>query len=48
VHSAKNYNNDWDGSYNGDLLPAGTYYYIYKLNPTDKECKTGYLTIIRN
>ncbi len=48
VHAAKNYNNDWDGSYNGDLLPAGTYYYIYKLNPEDKECKTGYLTILRN
>ncbi len=48
VHTVNGYNNDWGGTYNGDLLPAGTYYYTYKLSPDAKDCKTGYLTILRN
>lgn len=27
VFSANNYRNDWDGTYKGDILPSGTYYY---------------------
>ena len=25
-----NYANDWDGTYQGDALPSGTYYYLLK------------------
>lgn len=28
VYSNKNYNNDWQGTYEGKQLPEGTYYYI--------------------
>ena len=28
VYSSINYNNDWDGKYNGNILPEGPYYYI--------------------
>jgi gliding motility-associated-like protein len=47
VYATQNYRNDWQGTYNGTLLPAGTYYYTYKLKPSDKDCQVGYLTIIR-
>lgn len=33
VYSAEgSYNDPWDGTYKGQLLPIGTYYYILKLN----------------
>ena len=32
ISEFKNYQNNWDGSINGKLLPAGTYYYALKLN----------------
>lgn len=40
------YQNDFDGKYNGTPVPAGTYYYVLKLNDID-EVLTGPLTIIR-
>ncbi len=30
VYQSQNYNNDWDGTYNGNPLPAASYYYIIK------------------
>ncbi len=45
VFRAKNYNNDWGGTYNGKKLPDGTYYYIIKLNNISKSL-TGHVTII--
>lgn len=35
VYSAAPYGNDWDGLYNSQLLPAGTYFYVFK--PGDEE-----------
>lgn len=32
VYHSDNYNNDWQGNYNGVLLPNDTYYYIIKDN----------------
>jgi gliding motility-associated-like protein len=29
VYSANNYTNDWDGTYLGNALPSGVYYYIF-------------------
>jgi len=46
VYSQKNYTNDWTGTYNGDPLPDGTYYYIVKVNESEKPLK-GSLDILR-
>jgi len=49
VYEAAPYNNDWDGSYKGtsERLPAGTYYYVIKLNLGTREVRYGEVTIIR-
>lgn len=45
VFQATNYNNDWDG----DDLPAATYYFAIELNPIDFNAEpiTGSVTILR-
>jgi gliding motility-associated-like protein len=47
VFQKKNYANDWDGSYNGSLLPEGAYYYVVNAGDGSK-VKTGMLTIVRD
>ncbi|MBS1681226.1 MAG: VCBS repeat-containing protein [Bacteroidetes bacterium] len=46
VFEAKPYNNDWDGTFNGKLLPIGAYYYIIRCDG-DSTPKTGSITIVR-
>lgn len=46
VYSATNYNNGWDGIYQGALLPEDTYYYIIELSD-EQEKKRGYISIVR-
>ncbi|MBC7774916.1 MAG: gliding motility-associated C-terminal domain-containing protein, partial [Phycisphaerae bacterium] len=46
VFHAKPYLNDWAGTYNNEQLPAGTYYFVVKLNEKD-EPRTGFLLIQR-
>jgi gliding motility-associated-like protein len=42
------YTTPWDGHYNNDPLPVGTYYYVIKLNdPLFPEPYTGPITIMR-
>ena len=36
----------WDGTYESELLPVGTYYYVIDLN-NNEEAQTGPITIIR-
>lgn len=45
VFQQSNYQNDWDGTYNGRPLPAGVYYYVLEL---DEAVLKSSLTIIRN
>jgi len=51
VYKATPYKNDWDGRSNGNsmpdkqVLPNGTYYYIFKLNKYDVKPKTGYIEL---
>lgn len=45
VFESDNYNNDWNGNYNGTQLPDGTYYYIVELS-NDASVKKGFLTIV--
>ncbi|NRB82702.1 MAG: gliding motility-associated C-terminal domain-containing protein [Winogradskyella sp.] len=43
VFSTKGYNNDWNGSYNGDTLPTGSYYYSIDQNGDGTVVLTGWL-----
>lgn len=46
VFTRKNYNNDWDGTYDGAVLPQGGYYYVINTNDGNKS-QTGVLMIIK-
>ena len=45
VYDATQYNNDWDGVFNGKELPEGAYYYI--LSCGSSEVHTGNITLFR-
>ena len=45
IYSAAKYNNDWDGTLNGHLLDAGTYFYIIMCD--GKTQTTGSINILR-
>jgi gliding motility-associated-like protein len=47
VYQKKNYNNEWDATYNGSPLPDGTYYYVLKLLDSNLIFK-GSVDIIRS
>jgi gliding motility-associated-like protein len=47
VYQAQPYKNDWFGTYNGDKLPAGTYFYIFKPDLESQDCQMGYITLLR-
>ncbi len=44
---SEDYQNDWDGTYNGENLPVGTYYYIIDLHDDKTKPFTGPLTVLR-
>ncbi|HAI84549.1 MAG TPA: hypothetical protein DCL43_12865, partial [Chitinophagaceae bacterium] len=46
VFSSRGYATPWNGTYNGAVLPVGTYYYI--VDPKNGRNKiAGYVTILR-
>ena len=47
VHKAKDYANDWQGTWNGKDLPDGTYFYWLRDDATGNLLMTGYLQILR-
>ncbi len=49
VFRGDNYQNDWQGTYDGEDLPGGTYYYIVKFGDVEfgAMVQTGYVEIIR-
>ena len=47
VYEKVTYENDWRGTYEGDDLPAGTYFYVFKKDQFESEAITGYITLIR-
>jgi gliding motility-associated-like protein len=46
VFHSENYNKAWDGTYNGNPLPMGTYYYIIDLKNNEKKM-AGSVTIFK-
>jgi gliding motility-associated-like protein len=46
IFTSSGYNNDWDGSYQGNPVPTGTYFYILDTG-TDKGQYKGTVTILR-
>jgi gliding motility-associated-like protein len=46
VFESKGYPEPWDGTYNGNILPSGIYYYIYTLGD-GFETYTGTITIVK-
>lgn len=47
IFESNGYTKPWDGTYKGEALPSGTYYYIIDLNDPQFEPMTGPITIIR-
>jgi gliding motility-associated-like protein len=45
VFKSKGYSNPWDGTYNGQLVPVGTYYYIIDLKNGNKF--SGWVVVLR-
>ena len=46
IFTSANYNNDWNGEYQGNKVPTGTYFYILYTN-TGKGNYSGSVTILR-
>ena len=47
VFSQRNYENDWDGTFDGEPIPPGTYYYEINIYNGESIIR-GFLTILRN
>lgn len=47
VYQKENYENNWDGKYYGNDLPAATYYYILEIPDLSPNIYKGDITIIR-
>lgn len=45
IFSTNEYHNDWDGTYNGKIIPAGVYYFVITIS--EDEVYTGSLTVLR-
>lgn len=47
VFSADDYDNTWGGTFNGSLVPDGTYYYVLTFSDNDQVLK-GSISVLRN
>lgn len=47
VFEAKPYQNDWNGTFNGKLLPDGVYYYIIRCDGEESNPRSGSITLLR-
>ena len=46
IYESKPYNNDWEGTVNGNPVPDGVYYYVIKCDGTGI-AKSGSITLLR-
>ncbi|MBN2892896.1 MAG: gliding motility-associated C-terminal domain-containing protein [Bacteroidales bacterium] len=44
VYHTRDYDNTWDAKFNGEPLPDGTYYYVFK---SGKESYSGFISVIK-
>ena len=48
IFSAEPYNNDWDGTVDGEPVPASTYFFLfYPDRDTDDGKQAGYIKVVR-
>lgn len=47
VYDSKPYLNDWDGTFNGQKLPDGVYYYVIRCDGEENKPRTGSITVLR-
>jgi gliding motility-associated-like protein len=47
IYTKKGYNNEWDGTYQGQPVAEGTYYYIIYLGVRLGQVK-GYVSVVRD
>ena len=47
VYDKENYDNTWDGTYEGKPLPDGTYFYIFQNTDNGEIVHKGYITLYR-
>ena len=47
VFRSDNYQNDWQGTYQGEQLPTGTYYYLLEVNDASGTVLNGFLFLQR-
>ena len=47
VYEKDGYNNEWNDTWSGNVLPDGTYFYILNLGDEDNTTYNGYLQIFR-
>ncbi len=47
VYQSNNYQNNWDGTYDGEPLPVGTYFYQLSLNDDARTVRQGYVAVVR-
>ncbi|MFT5246864.1 MAG: gliding motility-associated-like protein/uncharacterized repeat protein (TIGR01451 family) [Litorivivens sp.] len=47
VFGTANYQNDWEGLWQGQTLPEGTYYYVFKETDTRTSVQQGYIVLHR-
>ena len=47
IYDAKPYQNDFDGKYKNKDLPAGTYFYVLKLNDDENTKHQGFFNLVR-
>jgi gliding motility-associated-like protein len=47
VFSTNNYQNNWEGTYNGGFLPDGTYFYILQVNSNPVQNVQGFVELRR-
>ena len=45
VYNTENYANDWEGTWNGNPLPDGTYFYLLTNKATGETLGQGYITL---
>lgn len=48
VFKTKEYKNDWNGKFNGEILPDGAYVYIIDFKNPDRQIIRGVLNIMKN